>query len=484
MAFCKYSTEFIANSKTEIDNIFINDYLPFSSPQFSMVYIYGLYLCQSDSFDNSLENFAKTLNMSQEDVVGAFEYWQEQGLVQILSTNPIQIVYIPLKNVLTANKLYKPDKYTIFNSQANEIFKGKRSISKHEYQEYYDFLERYHVEQEALLMIMKYCVESKKSAVGYNYILTVAKNWASEGITSTLQVEEKLKTMEEKNEDMSEIFKALSIKRLPTIEERAFLDKWQNDLGFQLDVVLYICKKLKKKSKFSFERVDALLTKYFEMKLCSVSEIEEFENEKQKLFDLAKEINKTIGVYYENLETVVENYILKWINMGFDNSFLLSVAEYCFKTSIRTLEGMDKTLLKFFKLGILTTNAFNQYIDQILYDDDKIKNILSTLSLNRNVNNFDRNLYKNWKENWGYNDEIIDYALKLAKGKQSPLKYLSKVLADWHEKGIKTLQEAKEFTKTNFIEDKSTQLKSNFTGRSYSKNELNALFQSIEEIDV
>lgn len=484
MAFCKYSTEFIANSKTEIDNIFINDYLPFSSPQFSMVYIYGLYLCQSDSFDNSLENFAKTLNMSQEDVVGAFEYWQEQGLVQILSTNPIQIVYIPLKNVLTANKLYKPDKYTTFNSQANEIFKGKRSISKHEYQEYYDFLERYHVEQEALLMIMKYCVESKKSAVGYNYILTVAKNWASEGITSTLQVEEKLKTMEEKNEDMSEIFKALSIKRLPTIEERAFLDKWQNDLGFQLDVVLYICKKLKKKSKFSFERVDALLTKYFEMKLCSVSEIEEFENEKQKLFELAKEINKTIGVYYENLETVVENYILKWINMGFDNSFLLSVAEYCFKTSIRTLEGMDKTLLKFFKLGILTTNAFNQYIDQILYDDDKIKNILSTLSLNRNVNNFDRNLYKNWKENWGYNDEIIDYALTLAKGKQSPLKYLSKVLADWHEKGIKTLQEAKEFTKTNFIEDKSTQLKSNFTGRSYSKNELNALFQSIEEIDV
>ena len=484
MAFCKYSTEFIANSKTEIDNIFINDYLPFSSPQFSMVYIYGLYLCQSDSFDNSLENFAKTLNMSQEDVVGAFEYWQEQGLVQILSTNPIQIVYIPLKNVLTANKLYKPDKYTTFNSQANEIFKGKRSISKHEYQEYYDFLERYHVEQVALLMIVKYCVESKKSAVGYNYILTVAKNWASEGITSTLQVEEKLKTMEEKNEDMSEIFKALSIKRLPTIEERAFLDKWQNDLGFQLDVVLYICKKLKKKSKFSFERVDALLTKYFEMKLCSVSEIEEFENEKQKLFDLAKEINKTIGVYYENLETVVENYILKWINMGFDNSFLLSVAEYCFKTSIRTLEGMDKTLLKFFKLGILTTNAFNQYIDQILYDDDKIKNILSTLSLNRNVNNFDRNLYKNWKENWGYNDEIIDYALTLAKGKQSPLKYLSKVLADWHEKGIKTLQEAKEFTKTNFIEDKSTQLKSNFTGRSYSKNELNALFQSIEEIDV
>ena len=100
MAFCKYSTEFIANSKTEIDNIFLNDYLPFAQPQFVVVYIYGLYLCNSNSFDNSIENFAKTLNMSEEDVIGAFEYWEEQGLVQVLKTNPVQITYIPLKNVL------------------------------------------------------------------------------------------------------------------------------------------------------------------------------------------------------------------------------------------------------------------------------------------------------------------------------------------------------------------------------------------------
>ena len=199
MAFCKFSTEFIASSKTEIDNIFLNDYLPYAQPNFVVVYIYGLYLCSSTSFDNELTNFAKTLNMSEEDVIGAFEYWEEQGLVKILRTSPLQVTYIPLKNVLTANKLYKPDKYEVFNQQANDIFAGKRAISKHEYQEYYDFLERYHFESEALLMIMKYCVETKKSAVGYNYILTVAKNWASEGITQTKQVEERLKAFDDKN---------------------------------------------------------------------------------------------------------------------------------------------------------------------------------------------------------------------------------------------------------------------------------------------
>ena len=480
MSFCKFSTEFIASSKTEIDNIFINDYLPFAQPAFSIVYIYGLYLCNSNSFDNELSNFAKTLNMSEEDVIGAFEYWEEQGLVKILRTQPLQVTYIPLKNVLTANKLYKPDKYEIFNQQANDIFAGKRAISKHEYQEYYDFLERYHFEQEALLMIMKYCVETKKSAVGYNYILTVAKNWANEGINSTKQVEDRLKSFEDKDSNLNEIFSVLSIKRNPYVEERSLLNKWLNDYGFNLDVILHICKKAKKKSLMSFEKIDAILTKYYEMKLFSIMEIDSFEKEKSDLYSLAKEINKTIGLYYENLEGIVENYILKWINMGFDKELLLEIALYCFKTSIRTLEGMDKTINKLFKLGILSLQAFHQYINNVLQEDSKIKNVLSKLNIERNVNYIDRANFNIWKDNWQISDELIEYATTLAKGKANPIKYLSKVLSDWHEKGIKTVEDAK---KTSPVNNNSSN-KSNFTGRSYSREELNALFQTIDEIDV
>lgn len=484
MAFCKYSTEFIANSKTELDNIFINDYLPFAQPQFVVVYIYGLYICGSNSFDNSIENFAKTLNMSEEDVIGAFEYWEEQGLVQVLRTNPVQITYIPLKNVLTANKLYKPDKYTIFNQQANDIFMGKRSISKHEYGEYYDFLERYHFEQEALLMIMKYCVETKKSAVGYNYILTVAKNWANEGITTALQVEERLKSFEDKNPEISEIFNAVGIKRAPYVEERALLNKWQNDYGFNLDVILYVCKNIKKKSRFSFEKLNEILTKYYEMKLFSILEIENFEKEKKELYSLAKEINKTIGVYYENLETIVENYILKWINMGFDKNLLIQIAEFCFKTSVRTLEGMNNTISKFYKLGILSSSAFNQYMGNILMEDGKIKDILDKFNIHRNVNYIDRTNYKTWKNDWNISDELLDYAVSISQNKDNPLKYLSRVLADWHEKGITNIEQAKNTSPLYGNETSQNKKNQNFKGRSYSSEEWNALYQSIDEIEI
>ena len=484
MAFCKYSTEFIANSKTEIDNIFLNDYLPFAQPEFVVVYIYGLYICNSTSFDNSIENFAKTLNMSEEDVIGAFEYWEEQGLVQVLRTNPIQITYIPLKNVLTANKLYKPDKYTVFNQQANDIFSGKRSISKHEYSEYYDFLERYHFEQEALLMIMKYCVETKKSAVGYNYILTVARNWANEGITTTPAVEERLKSFEDRNPQISEIFNAVGIKRAPYVEERALLNKWQADLGFNFDVILYVCKNLKKTQRFSFEKINEILTKYYEMKLFSILEIENFEKEKKELYTLAKEINKALGLYYANLETVVENYILKWINMGFDKALLLQIAEFCFKTSVRTLEGMDSRISKFYKLGILSSEAFNQYMGNILAQDDSIKKILDTFKINRNVNYIDRTNYKTWKNDWNMSDELISYAVSLSENKDNPMKYLSRVLADWHEKGIKTIDEAKNTTPIQTSVAVSNNNNKNFKGRSFSTQDWSALYQSIDEIEI
>ncbi len=484
MSFCKYSTEYIASSKTELDNIFINDYLPFAQPNQVIVYIYGLYLCSSNAFDNSLSNFSSTLNLSEDEIISAFEYWEEQGLVRLLRVNPLEVTYIPLKNVVSANKLYKPDKYETFNQQAQEIFQGKRSISKHEYQEYYDFLERFHVEQEALLMIMKYCVETKQSAVGYNYILTVAKNWANEGITSTLQVEERLNKFEEKSPEITEIFNATGIKRAPYVEERATVNKWLNDYGFSLDVILHICKTFKGKNRFSVEKADGLIKKYYEMKLFSSNEIDNFEKDKKELYDLSKEINKELGLFYENLEVVVENYILKWINLGFDRSLLLEIARYCFKSSIRTLDGMDKSVAKFYKLGLLSIDAFNEYMGEILAVDEKLQNILDELGIKRVVNFIDRENYKTWKDSWKLSDELIEHATNLSKAKENPIKYLSRILADWHEKGIKTLQEAKNTTPISSNSTNQNNSAKNFTGRSYSNSQLNALFQSIDEIDV
>ncbi len=245
-------------------------------------------------------------------------------------------------------------------------------------------------------------------------------------------------------------------------------------------MIIYVAKKGKGKSK-SLERIDSILTKYFEMKLFSVLEIESFESEKSELYLLAREINKTIGVYYESLDGEVENYILRWLNLGFDKDVLLEIAFYCFKKSIRTLEGMDKTIAKFYKLGILTKEALMQFMNEVVSTDGQIKKVLEEAGVSRNVNFIDRENFKTWKESWRLGEDVIFYAASISKGKQNPIKYLSRVLADWHEKGIRTVEEAK---KTSCPAEKIGTKCENFSGRSYSKEEINALFQSIDEIDV
>ena len=143
---------------------------------------------------------------------------------------------------------------------------------------------------------------------------------------------------------------------------------------------------------------------------------------------------------------------------------------------------MDKVLHKFHKLGILTDKALNEYFADVLSVDKRIKAILENVGLSRNANQFDRDKYKIWKEVWALPDDVIDYACTLAIGKDQPMQYLSSILSSFHDKNIRNVEDAK--NSFDIISPKSAN-KSNFsTGRSYTKEEMNALFQSIDDIEI
>lgn len=479
MSFCKFSTETIANNKTEIDNLFFDNFLPGAPDECVKVYLYGYYLAKNNlEIDNTFEKVAQKLNISELDLETAFRYWEEQGLVQVLSTYPIQVLYKPLKDVISGTRLFKPEKYENFNSQAQELFKGKREISKTEYGEYYDFLERSHMEQEALLMIINYCVESKQKAVGYNYILTVAKNWAKDGLLTAKQVEEKLMQMEETSSTLSEILSALGLRRNSFIEEREMYQKWTDGMGFEDDAIFFVAKSMKKKG--GFERLNALLEKYFLSGKMSVSEIKHYNETKDATMALAKQINKNLGVYYESLDSEIETYILPWLEMGFEEEALAMLASYAFKSSIRSLEGLNGLIQKLFKLGVLSLAALNEYLAEVSNEDKKVKKLLEMLNISRRVNSFDRESYKTWTRNWKMSDELIEYAASLASDKLAPLPYMARLLASWHESGIKSVDEAKKIAPA---QQKSLP-KSEVKGRSYSKEDFQAMIQSIDEIEL
>jgi hypothetical protein len=117
---CSYSKEFSTSAFTDIENAFITEYLPVSSGDAVKVYLYGLFLCQNPKFDKNLTEIAQTLSLSEETVLSCFTYWEEFGLVNVLSKDPLSVQYEPIRSSLSAKpKKIKAEKYRLFRVMLN-----------------------------------------------------------------------------------------------------------------------------------------------------------------------------------------------------------------------------------------------------------------------------------------------------------------------------------------------------------------------------
>lgn len=479
MAFCKYSLNFSAHNKTEIDNVFINDFLPKAPDLCVKVYIMGLCKCNdADDTNNTISYFKEKLKICEEDVISIFKYWEEQGLVQVLSTDPVEIRYLPINNASAKVKKYNVDKYADFNIQVQEMFKN-RMIMPNEFSEFYALMERKHIEQSALIEIIHYCVEYKGFNLSPNYCLTVAQDWVREGILSLDAVKSKIEELGLVDDQMGLILSAMGSKRKIQIEDKDLINKWLKAYGFELNTIIYVVKMFKtKKRRIDVNVLDEYLTKYYEMKLMSVTEIENYENEKENLYFVAMAVNKELGIFYDDLTKEIDTYVVSWLNMGFDLDTLKMVADNCFKSSIRTLEGFNNIVTKLFKLGIVTIKGYMQYLNDSLALDNKIAQVLSNLGLERKVNNADRNFYSIWTKDWGFEHDVVLFACSLSAGKANAMQYLNKILSNWNSSGLKTLEQVRD-TK---VESQSAQ--SNFMHNNYTKEQIASIISNLDEVEV
>jgi DnaD/phage-associated family protein len=469
-----------------VDTRFLNDYLPYAPENYLKVYLFGLLKCQNSAgTDNNLDNFVNVLGLAKQEIMKSFEYWQEQNLVQILEVDPVEIRYLPVKDSIRNARKIENKKYSTFVTEVQEIISG-RQIGPNEYYRYIDFIESYNFQPCDFNMIVKYCVEKKGDAINANYILTVARVWADEGIRTADKIEQKIEDLTLTTSDISQVAKALKFHGNLSIEHQQLYEKWTKSFGFSLSNILLLAKKVSAKTKnYSFEMLDKLLTKYFELKLMSFGEMEEYEANKSDLTALAREINKAIGIYYESVENEIDVYVLPWLAKGFNEQTLVQIANFCFKSNVRTLDGMDRTVQKFHKLGLTSLGGINTYLNDVMLVDGKIKEILSALNLDRRVNNFDRSFYKTWTSTYNFGDDVIMYAVSLSKDKMNSMQYANALITSWHDKNLKTLDEVKK-QKVDVKGTQSTKFvgKSFSQSRSYTAEELNALFDNLSEIDV
>ena len=211
---CSFSKEFSVSSITSIENTFLFEYMPNASGDAVKVYLYGLFLCQNQEYDQNLSQIAKTLNLTEDQVKDCFLFWEEFGLLSVVSNSPFTVQYLPVKNsFLSKPRKYKAEKYTDF-AKGIQALLPDRMISTNEYNEYFAIMETYGIKPEAMLMIVKYCVDRKGKDIGYHYIAKVAKDFGARGIITQEKVENELSSYIFRTAEIEKILRALSLKRM------------------------------------------------------------------------------------------------------------------------------------------------------------------------------------------------------------------------------------------------------------------------------
>jgi len=104
MSFARFSSDFLVETFTLVDNLFINEYLPYCDEKQIKVYLYGLYLCSNPATDNSIDALCSRLDMKETEILSAYGYFEDMGLVQIISREPLEIKYLSLKNPCNRRK--------------------------------------------------------------------------------------------------------------------------------------------------------------------------------------------------------------------------------------------------------------------------------------------------------------------------------------------------------------------------------------------
>lgn len=263
---------------TNVENIFINEYMASAPGEFVKVYMFAMMYAGLET-DISNEDIAKHLSMDIEDVLKAWTYWERIGAVRKIKKDPsdrfdYDIEFVVLKEQLYGEKTKKKrfaaeavvqpfmaDKEIQTMFAEIERITG-RVITGTEMMEIISLINDYNAAPEVIVYGYAYCMRKKKK--NFKYIAAVINKWTGEGLYDVEAVEKYLSENDRKQHLYRRVFQALGFARNATEEERRIMDTWFETMGFSLEKVLSACSCTSGISSPNINYVNKVLVNWYE----------------------------------------------------------------------------------------------------------------------------------------------------------------------------------------------------------------------------
>lgn len=270
-------------STTNLPDVFFTEYLSQISGDSLKVYMYMTFLAKYNK-DVKLNDLSKKLELPLKTIQESIKFLEEDGLITKKNTGYI------LNNIqeLELYKLYNPkitsspeelekiaqNKYRAkaIESINNECFQGIMSPSW--YSDIDLWFKKYSFDEEVMIALFRYCYN--RSALHRNYIQTVAESWFKNNIKTFNDLDKYYEKQEKIKNLEKTISKKLGISRNLSEYEENYIEKWNIEYGYNIDVIEIALKRTTSKSNPSFDYIDKLLTDWHDRNFKNVNDVQGF----------------------------------------------------------------------------------------------------------------------------------------------------------------------------------------------------------------
>lgn len=294
-------------STTNLPDVFFTEYLSQMSGNSIKVYLYITFLAKYNK-DVKLNDLSKKLELPLKVIQDSIKYLEGNGLITKKNTGYI------LNNIqeIELHKLYNPkitsspeelqkvaqNKYRAkaIENINNEFFQGIMSPSW--YSDIDLWFKKYSFDEEVMIALFRYCFN--RSALHRNYIQTVAEAWFKNNIKTFNDLDKYYEKQEKLNSLQKTISKKLGISRNLSQYEESYIEKWNIDYGYNLDIIEIALKKTTSKANFNFDYLDKLLTDWHDRNFKTADDVQNFLMQIKEKNKNIKTLEKTNG--YSNYD--------------------------------------------------------------------------------------------------------------------------------------------------------------------------------------
>lgn len=279
---------------TLVSNIFIDTYMPVANGSYVKVYLYLLRCISNSECDISISSIADCLEDSEKDIIRALTYWEKVNILTLCRDKNDEINQIFLNDLnsngkttnlsnnlssyeseaaITKDATLHTDKPTYSPAQIEELTKNEevkwllkivevyleRFLKPVDVQLILYLYESVGFSVELIMYLYEYCVSKNKK--NPSYIEAVAISWAEEGIDTVEKAEASTAIY---NTNYNAVNKAFGLNRAPGNVERKFINKWLNQYGFDIDIIVEACNRtLLMVQKPDFKYADKIMENWY-----------------------------------------------------------------------------------------------------------------------------------------------------------------------------------------------------------------------------